>query len=75
MERAIHDSYRSYISFHTCMRVFQLYVELGVMVLSFLNVVVIISLGDNIDPNIAGLSISLSSGLLGLTAFWSKSMV
>ena len=47
----------------------------GVLILSILNVIAIILLQDSIDPNLAGLSVSLTTSFIGLTSFWSKSVV
>ena len=75
MAKAQDDSYKSYITFHVSLRIIQLFVEIGTMVLSIINVVVIILIRDSLDPDIAGLSVSLTLGLLGVTSFWSKTLV
>ncbi|CAG9315441.1 unnamed protein product [Blepharisma stoltei] len=69
------ENYKSYIGYHMFLRFSQLYVDLGCVLLTIANVSLIIGTKGSLNPSLAGVSLSLTCGLLGNSSVWTKTMV
>jgi len=68
-------NYRAFICYHTFLRTIQLYVELSSNFLLVSNVAILLLLKGELDPEIAGLSLSVTTSIFGISSLFTKSAV
>jgi ATP-binding cassette subfamily C (CFTR/MRP) protein 4 len=75
MKRNIEVNFKAYLSYQLMIRSIQLYLEYGVNLLAFLNIIILIQLRDSIDPSLAGMSISVTITIMGYTGYMFKVII
>jgi ATP-binding cassette subfamily C (CFTR/MRP) protein 4 len=75
MKKNIELNFKAYISYHLMIRSIQLYLEYGVNLLAFLNIIIIINLRGQIDPSLAAMSLSVSISMIGYAGYMFKTII
>ena len=75
LNQAIEINYKTYCAFHLLFRTIQMYLEFGPNILGIINIIVLVSLKDSIQPGLAGMSISLTTSLVGYVGYLFKTII
>ena len=75
MKESIRTNIKTFISFQISLRALQLYLELGPNVLNIINIIILVSMKDAIQPGLAGMSITLSITMVGTVGYLFKMLI
>jgi ABC-type multidrug transport system fused ATPase/permease subunit len=75
LKEAIEINYKTYCAFHLLFRTIQMYLEFGPNILGVINIIVLVYLKDSSQPGLAGMSITLTTSLVGFVGYLFKTII